>query len=126
MLTGGPAEIRCDVCGAELATTQARGFVRWWERRPAELPSGAVVAFDVLCAGPCSARRSAERWRELGGPGAVVALRDMPLDWIAGRRAIVQLARLVRTYDWTERHALERCLDTFVQASRLPDGAGPP
>ncbi|WP_437983732.1 hypothetical protein [Sorangium sp. So ce117] len=129
-MTAAAAEIRCDVCGAELASAEAhrRAFVRWWERcRDDGLgTSRVVVAFDVVCAGRCARHEEAARRAELSAPGFVVLELDGMLGWFAGRHAIHGLARLMRDYTWSDRAALERCLDFFVRAASLPDGEGPP
>jgi hypothetical protein len=127
MLTGGPADLRCDVCGANLASGDPhRAILRWWDREDVHGAGRGVVAFAALCAGRCSAQESSMRWAEFTAPGVAVGQRDGPLAWFTGRWAIVQLARLMRDYAWSDRTALERCLDTLVRASSLPDGSGPP
>jgi hypothetical protein len=121
--------IPCDVCQTNVATPERYDtvWVRWWERHEEARPeSRAVVAFDVVCVGECSNREIARRRAELRAPGAWVHELDGYLGWSAGRWAIVQLAQLMRDYTWSDRAALERCLDFFVRASRLPDGSGPP
>jgi len=105
--------IPCDVCGADLARN-GRGFVRWWERRSPEGGEAYVAAFDVICAGACSARNRAQRAGEIGGS---TGQRDMQLDRITGERALTELVRLLRAYRWTDRDALERCLNVFERAA---------
>ncbi len=117
IVTSAPPRIACDACGRQLFPTLDGMHVAWWSERGHPGEQTKILAFEILCTGPdrCLMRRDSELTAR---HGLGVHLADVPIQWVFGRWAWLELQCLVRQYVWTPKQ-LFKLVATMRQLSKL-------